>query len=72
MGSDERVVLFLKMKPNCELSDALLAAIRTRIRNDLSARHVPAVILPIADIPVRRCYGHEMWAAAGATARHTC
>ena len=48
--SEERVILFLKMlsgEPSTELITALVKTIRTR----LSARHVPALILPIADIP---------------------
>jgi len=48
---DERVVLFLKMKDNVELADALIKNIKVKIRSELSPRHVPAFILPIGDIP---------------------
>ncbi|KAI8908028.1 hypothetical protein EDD86DRAFT_208747 [Gorgonomyces haynaldii] len=50
-GEDERVVLFCKMVPGKQLTPELLDKIRARIRTLLSPRHVPAVILPIADIP---------------------
>ena len=49
-GSEERVLLFLKMS-NGSLTDDLVGKLVTRIRTQLSARHVPAIILPIADIP---------------------
>ncbi len=47
---EERVLLFLKTdKP--ALDENLVQTIRSTIRARLSARHVPALILPIADIP---------------------
>ncbi|KAK3084974.1 hypothetical protein FSP39_022234, partial [Pinctada imbricata] len=49
--SEERVVLFLKMAPDGEFTSDLAAAVKKCIRIELSARHVPEVILPIADIP---------------------
>jgi acetoacetyl-CoA synthetase len=39
------------MYPNSGFSDDLEQRIRKRIRDQLSPRHVPAIILPIADIP---------------------
>ncbi|CAO3642930.1 unnamed protein product [Cunninghamella echinulata] len=48
---DERVVLFLKMKDGIVLTDDLIKSIKVKIRSELSPRHVPAFILPIADIP---------------------
>ena len=51
-GSDERVVLFLKMAPGIQLSTEFIKQVQLSIRKELSARHVPAVILQIADIPV--------------------
>ena len=51
-GSDERVVLFLKMVPGIQLSSELIKQVQLSIRTELSARHVPAVILQITDIPV--------------------
>ena len=48
--SEERVVLFLKMLEG-DLSPDLIKRLSNTIRSRLSARHVPALILPIADIP---------------------
>jgi len=48
-GLEERVILFLKMKD--DLTDELVNKLRRTIRSQLSARHVPALILQIADIP---------------------
>ncbi|KAI9332320.1 acetoacetate-CoA ligase [Zopfochytrium polystomum] len=50
-AGDERVVLFVRMAKGYAFDEALVARIRARIRDALSPRHVPAVILPIADIP---------------------
>ena len=50
--SDERVVLFVKMKNGFSLDNNLLCLLSTAIREQLSPRHVPAIILPIEDIPV--------------------
>ncbi|KAJ3275584.1 hypothetical protein HDV01_007587 [Terramyces sp. JEL0728] len=47
----ERVVLFLKMADGKQFNKALVDSIKQRIKTKLSARHVPAVILPIGDIP---------------------
>ncbi len=52
VGDDERVIMFCKMKDGNEFTPELENAIREKIRVQLSARHVPAIILPIADIPV--------------------
>lgn len=50
--SDERVVLFLMLKNGeTSLTPDLVSRIKNTIRTQLSARHVPSVILPIADIP---------------------
>lgn len=50
--TEERVILFLKMKDSGTLSDNLIKRLKTAIREELSPRHVPALILPIGDIPV--------------------
>lgn len=47
----ERVVLFLKMQKGHAFNDELVNEIKLVIKTLLSARHVPAVILPIDDIP---------------------
>lgn len=49
---DERVLLFLKMRPGHKFTAALESQIRGAIRTNLSARHVPAYIFEITDIPV--------------------
>ncbi|OBZ87295.1 Acetoacetyl-CoA synthetase [Choanephora cucurbitarum] len=49
---DERVILFLKLKDGHNtVSEEFVKKLKTTIRNELSPRHVPAFILPIADIP---------------------
>ncbi|EPT04586.1 hypothetical protein FOMPIDRAFT_1156848 [Fomitopsis schrenkii] len=48
---DERVLLFLKMRPGHPFSDALVNRIRSAIRTALSPRHVPAHISEIEEIP---------------------
>ncbi|MDC7710352.1 acetoacetate--CoA ligase [Vogesella indigofera] len=48
---DERVVLFVKLRDGCELDKTLQAAIRDKIKNGASPRHVPAKIIAVADIP---------------------
>ncbi|KAG0239462.1 hypothetical protein BGW41_007644 [Actinomortierella wolfii] len=51
-GTDERVVLFLKMADDHpELTPDLIQRLKVHIRNQLSPRHVPAFILKTADIP---------------------
>ncbi|KAJ8313031.1 hypothetical protein KUTeg_010404 [Tegillarca granosa] len=50
-GSEERVILFLKMAPNSEFNDELKKSLKTNIRLQLSARHVPAHILQTEEIP---------------------
>jgi acyl-coenzyme A synthetase/AMP-(fatty) acid ligase len=49
---DERVLLFIKMRPDQKLDQSFEQAIRTAIRAVLSARHVPAHILEVKEIPV--------------------
>jgi acetoacetyl-CoA synthetase len=48
---DVRVVLFVRLADGIVLDDALVAAIKTRIRNGASPRHVPAKVVAVADIP---------------------
>ncbi len=48
---DERVVLFVKMKPGYHLGEDLIKLIKSNIRSACSPRHVPAVILTAPDIP---------------------
>jgi len=48
---DVRVVLFVRLAEGVTLTDDLVKAIRTRIRTGASPRHVPAIVLPVDDIP---------------------
>lgn len=49
--NDVRVILFVKLAPGVELSDALKNKIRQTIRLNTSPRHVPAKIIAVPDIP---------------------
>jgi len=48
---DVRVVLFVRLREGVELDDALQKRIRETIRANTTARHVPARILAVPDIP---------------------
>lgn len=48
---DERVVLFVTLRPGLKLDDELIAKIKKQIRSGASPHHVPARILQVADIP---------------------
>lgn len=50
----ERILLFLVLKPGVQLNPDLESRIRTRIREALSPRHVPARIHAVLDIPKTR------------------
>ena len=50
--SDETVVLFLKMEEGRVCDEELKGEIRTVVRKELSARHVPGVIDECFEIPV--------------------
>ena len=59
---DERVMLFLMMKPGHKLTDEMKRDIKEAIRKALSSRHVPAFIFEVDDIPVSNqglSFGHE-------------
>ena len=45
LGSDTRVVMFLRMSNGGELTPELEAEIRRRLRTEGSPRHVPAIIV---------------------------
>ncbi len=49
--NDVRVILFVKLNPGVEFNDDLVKRIKTLIRTNCTPRHVPAKIIPIADIP---------------------
>ncbi len=49
--SDVRVVLFVKLKAGATLDADLTKRIKDQIRRNTTPRHVPAIILAVADIP---------------------
>ncbi len=49
--NDVRIILFVKMKEGNEFGQGLVQKLKTVIRNNASPRHVPAIIIPVADIP---------------------
>lgn len=53
-GSDERIILFVKMMPGEVLTESLVEQINKKIRNDMSPRHVPNEIRAVPDIPYTR------------------
>lgn len=50
--TDERVMLFLLMKPGAAFTADLVNRIKKAIRAELSARHVPMFIFETPEIPV--------------------
>ncbi|MBS0579767.1 MAG: acetoacetate--CoA ligase [Proteobacteria bacterium] len=48
---DVRVVLFVRLQPGCALDEALRRDIRATIRAQTTARHVPAKVIAVPDIP---------------------
>ncbi|TFK91828.1 acetoacyl-CoA synthetase [Polyporus arcularius HHB13444] len=50
-GTDERVILFVKLLEGQVLTEELEKRIRTEVRARRSARHVPARIIQVEDIP---------------------
>ena len=48
---DVRVVLFVRLREDLELDEALRNRIRSAIRSQTTPRHVPAKILQVQDIP---------------------
>src|SRR5205809_3139690 len=50
-AGDVRVVLFVKLREGLALDDALANAIKRRVRENTTPRHVPARILQVDDIP---------------------
>jgi len=53
-NGDVRILLFVRLREDAEFGPALAQRIRTAIRSGTSPRHVPDVILPVADIPRTR------------------
>jgi acetoacetyl-CoA synthetase len=51
---DERIVLFVVLRPGYTLDAALTGKIRSTVRSVLSPRHVPAKVLQVPDLPRTR------------------
>jgi acetoacetyl-CoA synthetase len=52
---DERVVLFLMMKPEKKFTRQLVRDVKEEIRRKASPRHVPKFVFETKDIPVSAC-----------------
>ncbi|MGE5477488.1 MAG: acetoacetate--CoA ligase [Bacteroidales bacterium] len=50
-GGDVRVVLFVRLRDGVRLTPELADAIKKKIRDNTTPRHVPAKVIPVADIP---------------------
>jgi acetoacetyl-CoA synthetase len=48
---DVRIILFVRLRDDVELSEELSNRIKTTIRNNTTPRHVPTKIIQVADIP---------------------
>ena len=53
-GADQRIILFVRLQAGFTLTQNLIAALNKSIREGASARHVPAKIIAINDIPRTR------------------
>ena len=53
-GRTSRLVLFVRLREGVELTRALGAEIRARIRERLTAHHVPRVVVAVPDLPRTR------------------
>lgn len=51
--NDENVMLFLLMRPGVNFTQELVGKVKSAIRRELSARHVPKYIFETHEIPVR-------------------
>jgi len=52
--NDVRIVLAIRLKPTISLSDLLMADLKSRIRIACTPRHVPAIVIAVADLPRTR------------------
>jgi acetoacetyl-CoA synthetase len=50
-GSDAWMPLFVVMREGAELTDAVVAEIRRRVREDCSPRHVPSEVIAVREVP---------------------
>ena len=52
--NDVRIVLAIRLKPTISLSDLLVTDLKSRIRIACTPRHVPAIVIAVADLPRTR------------------
>ena len=50
-NNDIRIILFVTTKDACELDDEKIKFIRSKIRDNCSPKHVPAIIIKVPEIP---------------------
>ena len=65
--TDERVMLFLLMRPGVAFTSDLVARVNSAIRTELSPRHVPMFTFETPEIPVRTFIGKKGSSKAGLT-----
>ena len=53
--ADERVLLFLIMRPGRRLDGAMVRRVKDAIARELTKRHVPKYVFEVPEIPVRGC-----------------
>ncbi|KJS43480.1 MAG: acetoacetyl-CoA synthetase, partial [Rhodospirillaceae bacterium BRH_c57] len=49
--NDVRVVLFVRLRDDMDLTDDLVARIKKQVRDNATPRHVPAKVVQVTDIP---------------------
>lgn len=49
--NDVRVVLFVRLREGLTLDETLIGRIKNQVRSNTTPRHVPAVVIQVADIP---------------------
>ncbi len=52
--NDVRIVLAIRLRPKILMSDPLIEDLKLRIRNACTPRHVPAIVIAVADLPRTR------------------
>jgi acetoacetyl-CoA synthetase len=52
--TDERVLLFIKMRPGEKFTRTFEEEVRKEIRTALSKRHEPIYVFEVTEIPVRK------------------
>ena len=50
-GEDNWMPLFVVLREGREADDALVKAVRTRVKEDASPRHIPSEVIPVPEVP---------------------